>query len=231
MADDPKIRHREDLLSLEPFEKSTYEKYALTSLTAYSVFWLNEWNLGTTLENVAVTGHRMFPVKFCMVSWPQFPDMNRINRSVLQMRPKYRNLATSLSAKGVFLNPNGIREAKSLIQRIGAPTFRGENKLEVPTESVRAERGRSSRVRSIHPQDLLSAVRKSKLFSDYTKGDVDEAEAIHLIGLLGVYDHTPSSEKKRKLKEFQEAARELNDKEILEFLNWASRQFQKYLDK
>jgi len=231
MADDPKIRQREDLLRLKPFEKSTYEKYALTSLTAYSVFWLNEWNVGTTLENVAVAGHRMFPVKFCMVSWPQFPDMNRINRSVLQMRPKYRNLATSLSAKGVFLNQNGIREAKSLIQRIGAPTFQGEDKLEIPAESMRAERGRSSRVRSVHPQDLLSAVRKSKLFSDYTKGDIDGAEAIHLIGLLGVYDHTPSLEKKRKLKEFLEAARELNDKEILEFLAWASRQFQRYLDK
>lgn len=231
MADELRIRQKEDLLKLEPLELGKYEKYALTSLAAYCVFWLQEWNMSTTLADLAVAGHRMFPIKFCMVGWPQFPDMTRINRSVLQMRPKYRNLATSLSAKGVFLNQNGIREAKVLVQRLGVPKFRGEGESPVLLESVRAERGRSSRVRSVLPQDVVSTVRNSKLFAVYQNGDGAIAEAIHLIGLLGVYDHTPPSEKKRKLRELLDAAKDVGDEEVLEFLAWLSRRFQRYLNK
>src|SRR3989304_2532199 len=115
------VRGDEDLLKLRAFSTSRYERYALTSLTAYCVYWLQKWKITTSLENVAVASHRMFPVKFAMVGWPQPPDITRTNRSVLQMRPKYRNLATSSVGKGVFLNQRGLEEAEALIARIGPP--------------------------------------------------------------------------------------------------------------
>lgn len=115
------IRDKGDLLKLRPFPTSRYERYALTSLTAYCVYWLQKWRVTTSLENVAVASHRMFPVKFAMVGWPQLPDITRTNRSVLQMRPKWRNLATSSAGKGVFLNQRGLKEAEALIARIGPP--------------------------------------------------------------------------------------------------------------
>src|SRR3972149_6090882 len=92
-------RDKGGLLKLRPFPTSRYERYALTSLTACCVCWLQRWRITTSLENVAVASHRMFPVKFAMVGWPQLPDITRTNRSVLQMRPKYRNLATSSVGK------------------------------------------------------------------------------------------------------------------------------------
>lgn len=223
----PPIREKTDLLKLSPFPTTAYERYPLTSLTAYCVFWLQQWNITTSLENLAVASHRMFPSKFAMVGWPEFPDITRTNRSVLQMRPKYRNLATSSPTKGVFLNQNGITEAESLTDKLGTPLIGGKSAPQAA--AIKAERG--TRARSVHPEDLLGIVRNSQLFKLYSESRFAEGEAIHLVGLLGVYDHTPSVEKRRKLKEFQDAAREMNDEDMTTFLGLVAERFKRYLSK
>jgi len=225
-----KLKDKIDLLRINSFETSQYEHYALTTLTAYCVYWLHEWEITTSLENVSVASHRMFPTKFALVGWPQFPDINRTNRSVLQMRPKYRNLATSVSDKGVFLNENGIREAKTLAEKLGPPILEGESMTRAHESLIKAERG-TGKARSVHPEDLVKTVHRSQLFKLYNESRLGEAEAIHLIGLLGVYDHTPSRDKKRRLKEMMDAAKEIRDERTTEFLEIVSDKFQRYLSK
>ncbi len=224
------VRNKFDLLKLSPFNTSQYANYPLTTLTAYSVFWLHEWEIITSLENITVASHRMFPAKFALVGWPQFPDLNRTNRSVLQMRPKHRNLASSATAKGVFLNHNGIQEAKALIDRIGFPVYDGQPVASSVDVSIKVERG-TGKARSVHSEDLLKTIHNSQLFNMFLQSRLHEAEAIHLIGLLGVYDHTPSREKKRKLKEFLNAAEDLHDEKTVEFLRIVAERFHKYLNK
>ncbi len=226
---DRKFRDKSDLLKLSHFDAKTYEHYALTSLTAYCIYWLQEWGITSTLETLSVASHRMFPIKFAMVGWPQFPDINRTNRSVLQMRPKYRNLATSASDKGVFLNQNGIQEARALIEKLGPPILEGEPQQPI-NPSVRRERG-TGKPSGVHAEDKVEQLRKSYIFDLYLHSRFDEAEAIDLIQLLNVYDHTPSRVKKLKLKEYVDSANELNDKEALDFLSRISERFSKYLNK
>lgn len=231
MSGTTQIRDKSDLLKLRHFDTALYEPYSLASLTAYCIFWLQDWNITTSLENLSVASHRMFPVKFSLVGWPRFPDITRTSRSVLQMRPKYRNWATSASGKGVFLNQKGAQEARSLIEKIGLPIFEGEEHTTVSISSVRAERGRSGKPRGVLPENLVAAIHKSQLFDLYAHSRFDEAEAIDLIGLLGVYDHTPSIEKRRKLKEFVDAAKELGDEKTLDFLKRVTERFHRYLNK
>lgn len=223
-------KDKSDLLKIIAFDSPEYRECSLTTLTAYCIFWLAEWSITTTLENVTVASHKMFPVKFALVGWPQFPDANRTNRSILQMRPKYRNLASSASDKGVFLNQKGVEEARDLINRIGQPLFEGETRRPKTVMPIKAERGKG-KARSVHPEDLLNRVHKSQLYGLYSESRFEEAQAIHLIGLLGVYDHTPSREKRRKLKELVDAAFEVGDKQTEEFLKKVSDRFEKYLSK
>ncbi len=154
-----------DILDITPFPGEKYEAIALTSLTAYSVYWLSQWSIPTSLENLAVLNFRLFPTKFAMVGWPQFPDFNRTNRSILQMRPKYRNLATSITKKGVFLNENGVKEAEALTARLGHPSSadRPEDVPEIPIPSTRG----AGRARTIHPEDLILKLKNSKLYKIY----------------------------------------------------------------
>jgi hypothetical protein len=223
------IRDRRDLLKLRPFARDAYKDYALTTLTAYVVHWLQKWGIPTSLENVAVASHRMFPVKFGMVGWSEFPDVNRTNRSVLQMRPKYRNLATSASDRGVFLNQRGVEEATALIAKLGPPVTEAGQLTAIVEEDIRPEVGK--RARSIHPETDVEAVRRSSLFELYSSSRFDEAEAIDLIGLLDVYDHTPSKEKRTTLRRLMESAKEVKDREVVEFLDKVQARFHRYLHK
>lgn len=218
-----------DLLHLSPFAAERYEDLSLATLTSYSVYWLEQWGLSTTLENLAVLNFKLFPTKFAMVGWPEFPDVNRTNRSVLQMRPKYRNFATSITNKGVFLNGRGVAEAQSLISRLGTPSLCDGSALplEMPIARVRG----SGRPTTVHAEDLVAKVKRSRLFQTYKAGQWSEAEPIDLINFLEVYDHTPSEEKRRRLKSFQTAANEMKDAEISKFLETVSSTFKLYLHR
>lgn len=218
-----------DILRLVPFAVTTYDDLSLTTLTSYSVYWLTRWGLATTLENVAVLNFKFFPTKFAMTGWPQFPDVNRTSRSVLQMRPKYRNFATSITNKGIFLNERGIAEAEALLRRLGNPMFEHgtASEVEVPIARVRG----SGRPSTVHPEDLVAQVRKSKLFVSFREGRWNDVEAIDLINFLEVYDHTPGKEKRRRLKAFQLAAKETKDAEVARFLENVASKFKNYLHR
>jgi hypothetical protein len=218
-----------DILKLVPFAVAKYDDLSLATLTAYSAYWLTQWGLPTTLENVAVLNFKLFPTKFAMTGWAQFPDVNRANRSVLQMRPKYRNFATSITNKGIFLNERGIEEAQALMKRLGNPAF-GDGStpnVELPIARVRG----SGRPTTVHAEDLVARVKKSRLFQSYREGRWSEVEAIDLINFLEVYDHTPGEEKRRRLKTFQSAAKELKDDEMLQFLENVASKFKTYLQR
>ncbi|MGA8153294.1 MAG: hypothetical protein WB952_20250 [Terriglobales bacterium] len=218
-----------DVLKLVPFAVAKYDDLSLATLTAYSVYWLTQWALPTTLENVAVLNFKLFPTKFAMTGWAQFPDVNRTNRSVLQMRPKYRNLATSITNKGIFLNERGIEEAQALVNRLGKPSSGDGTSpaVQVPIARVRG----SGRPTTVHPEDLVAQVRKSRLFQSYLEGRWSEVEAIDLINFLEVYDHTPGDEKRRRLKTFQAAAKQVKDEEVVQFLENIALKFKTYLQR
>lgn len=218
-----------DLLKVSPFVTDMYENMSLATLTAYSAYWLAQWGVPTTLENLAVVNFKLFPTKFAMVGWPVFPDVNRTNRTVLQMRPKYRNFATSITNRGVFLNERGVAEAQSLIEKLGAPRL--EDGSTPPVEALIARVRGSGRPTTVHPEDLVGKIRNSRLFKMRKDVGWFDAEPIDLINFLEVYDHTPSEEKRRRLREFQMAANELKDTEVQEFLETLSTRFNSYLHK
>jgi hypothetical protein len=145
------------------------------------------------------------------------------------MRPKYRNFATSITNKGIFLNERGTAEALALVDRLGRPVFSDGSspQVEVPITRVRG----TGRPTTVHAEDLVAEVRQSRLFQTYKSGHWVEAEPIDLINFLGVYDHTPSEEKRRRLRSFQTAANELKDTEVKEFLETVSSTFKSYLHK
>ena len=230
MNDQSNIRNSGEILKLRAFEPKFYDRYSLTSLTAYCLYWLHEWGITTNKENLAVISFKLFPIKFSMVGWPGYPDMDRTNRSVLQMRPKYRNLATSVSEQGVFLNDNGIQEAKALIAKLGAPFFEGEVPASNQRNFVLSERGKG-KARSVHAQDILKKLYKSHLFHLYNDSRFAEAVTIDLIEMLDVYDHTPEREKKIKFKQFMDAAKEMKDEKATAFLSEVAERFTKYLNK
>jgi hypothetical protein len=53
-----------DLLKTDAKEKKNYRGLSLVHLTAYSVYWLTQWGIPTSYENVSVPNGRLFAVDF-----------------------------------------------------------------------------------------------------------------------------------------------------------------------
>ena len=219
-----------DLLRVDPKDRETYGRFSLAHLTAYSVHWLNLWDIPTTYENVSVLNARLFPHDFGMTGFPELPDAFRTNRSLLQMRPKYRGFATSDPRKGVHLTEKGCNEVARVVAAIGAPTFEGKA-INVDETVIDPRRPNKQRARAFTPAQLIEERRSRLLFQRYQEGRLDDTEVVHLLGFLGLYDHTPPAELKREFKRIGEAATEVCDEEFITFMDAVADKFRNYLNR
>jgi len=53
-----------DLLKADAKEKKNYRGFSLVHLTAYSVYWLTQWGIPNTYENVGFLNGRLFAADF-----------------------------------------------------------------------------------------------------------------------------------------------------------------------
>src|SRR5208283_3197203 len=168
-----------DLVKTDAKEKMNYRGYSFVHLTAYSVYWLIQWDIPTTYENVSVLNGRLFPADFSMQGFPELPDAFRTNRSLLQMRPKYRGFATSDPREGVHLTEKGKTEAIAVLTAIGPPSFEGKV-APVSTVEIDPRRPNKDKEKSRNPAQIVQELRKKILFRRFTEGKLAEADIVHL---------------------------------------------------
>jgi hypothetical protein len=211
------IRHEQDLAKVAAKDSALYEDVPLTSLTAYSLFWLHRWQLRRSIEAIAVLNWKLFPKKFAMVGFAEYPDAFRTNRSLLQGQPKYRNLLSGAASKGFSLNERGMDIARDLVQLLGVPsTDDGQelgtaSKQEISTKSAGPPR-------SIEPEREMEKIRASKLYEKWTSGVMADRDLIHVHALLGIFDHTPTKLRTKAIRDLERSAADLQDEEALKFL-------------
>lgn len=224
MTPEIKISNEHDLVRVAPKDPKVYEDISLAHLTAYSLFWLHQWQLRRTIEAVAILNWRLFPSKFGMVSFPEYPDAFRTNRSLLQGQPKYRNFLTGAASKGFSLNERGMEMARDLIAKLGPPsTADGEILGRVPANESSVRTG--GRARSLEPGREMQRVRESKLFEKWKLGLLADRDLIHVHSLLGIFDHTPAQVRQKAMKDLVWWAQEIKDEEMLRFLTEVRRVF------
>jgi hypothetical protein len=214
---DIEIRHERDLVKVAPKDAGAYQDIPLTSLTSYSLYWLHQWQLRRSIEAIAVLNWRLFPTKFAMVGFPEYPDAFRTNRSLLQGQPKYRNLLTGAASKGFSLNERGMNIARDLIEVLGVPSATsGETLGDVPRSEAVSKS--SAQPRSLEPAREVERLRSSKLYEKWKGGVMVGRDLIHVHALLGIFDHTPTKVRIKAMRDIEQYAKDVEDEEALKFL-------------
>ena len=219
-----------DLLKADAKDRKEYRRFSLAHLTAYSVYWVTQWGIPTTYENVSVLNGRLFPDDFSMQGFPELPDAFRTNRSLLQMRPKYRGFATSDPREGVHLTEKGKTVATTVLAAIGPPSFEGKI-APVSTPEIDPRRPNKDKSKSRNPAQIVQEIRSKILFRRFKEGKIAEAEIVHLLGLVGLYDHTLPGELRKAFSQLRKDAEEVSDKEVLQFFDAVAERFQSYLNR
>lgn len=198
------------------FNPNQYENIDLNRLATYTIWLLKENNIVITFENIVVALFIMFPEKFSLVGYKEYPDSTRVNRALLQLRPKYRNWATGNVKKGFTLTETG--------RVIVGQTSQLLNNLQF--QSKKPVLGQS-RTRDIASE--MEQIINSPVYQKYLSGKEEEISKIEIFEFLRAMPYTPlkvlRAYMKKLLNEVRKSGHPKSD-EIIDFLNWIQRRHQ-----
>lgn len=213
------LLNERDLLTVNSIPIARYANEQLAALTVYSIYWLRRWNLRPTVESITVLNHRLFPERFGMDLFPEFPDANRTLRSLLQCGPKYRGWLSGSNKCGYVITPSGQMLVEELLRRVGYPQV-GNLLLGRASEAPRQRSpNRKEKARDVDFKAEVAKLRESTLFERWGSSALQERDLIHVYSALGVFDHTPVVAKRKKLNDLKDSAKRVGDREIQQLLD------------
>jgi len=201
---------------LKGFEEVKYKDIDLNRLSVFAIWLLKENQLPITIQSITVASFKMFPTKFSLIDYPEYPDVTRVNRALMQLTPKYRNWATGNVKQGYVLTKNGkfiLEQTKNLLQN----------------PKLQKKLRESSLPRSISMSDMLKDVEKTTLFKKYINNQKLEATKFDFWDFFHAFSYTPKKvliEYKEKVKNI---ARQEKREDIQDFIKWLEETFGKLL--
>jgi len=203
------------LKGLEAFPTRLYEGINLNWIALYAVSALEDQGVDLSFENIVVAAFRLFPKKFSLLGFPEYPDAKRIHDALWRCAYKNRQWLMGKTSQGFAFTQRGRQElelAKQALKRNAAPQKR------ILRDNRRFEK-------------LLAEVMTSPAYAKYSQGiqnKISEAECCHV--LQGTLD----SERRillDNLNKLKDMAIRLEHKDVVAFLDWLEARFAHFLGK
>ena len=193
-----------------------YSKIGLNGLLAYVVFSLESANQAATFENITVAAHQMFPGKFSLVGYAQFPDATRIQLVILHLGPKYVGWLVGKKKTGYYLNARGREAAISVSRQLGVPQSDDLATARFNQDNVENRTAVETRI---------ARLCNSTSFNKYVTGDGDQIDDVSLAwDALGLFITADNLTKAETYHQLLEASRKQGNKNAEEFLGWIAKE-------
>jgi len=195
------------------FQEYNYNKYKdidLNSLICYVSNLLEANGIILTFENIYVGSYISFPLKFCLVEFPEFPDGARINRSILQCLPKYQNLLMGNAKKGYKLTTYGLIKAKDVAKRLS----KDSEVISTDLTDYNIE------ARTVDVNTKIKHLFEKVAFKKFAQQKQEEIQADEIFDFL---DLAPFDHKKKiqdKLYKLDNLAKIGHSQQLIGFMNW-----------
>lgn len=204
---------------LKPYPQDLYQDLALAALAAFAISRLRDLHIPNTFENLVVALFRLFPAKFSLVGFQEYPDAASVGRTLLQLGPKYRNWARGSVQKGFVLTEAGAGKAREIANILSG----------AKPADPRRQKQRGARPRTMDLSKDLAAIEDSSLFRRWKSGSINEASSLELFDLLGAYAYTPARVLKGRITMLETIASDLARPELLKFLSAIRKEFADHL--
>lgn len=210
---------RREVVNFEPYPEHSYVNVDLTGLATFAIKRLQELGIPVTFENLVIALFKLFPTKFSLEGFDEYPDAARVGRTLLQLGPKYRNWARGSVQKGFVLTEAGATKAAMV----------GATLLSDATSTLPPSTKRQSVPRTMDLTKEMTLIESSSLFQKWKAGKLNEGESIEFFDLLGAYAYTPARALRDRAHRLVNTARELGRADVSEFLNSVQQQFEEHL--
>jgi len=208
------------------FDPDLYSKVTLNDLVVYSVHYLNKQGSEITSEDVISACFVLFPKRFSMRKYPQYPDSGIVSRRWSDCKSKgyLRGNAT----KGFKITAKGIRRAVKVEKSLGRPI----KPVRVPEpEATR----KSASKQTVHPElkahagKYIRSIRASDAYKRYRKQET--LNEFDFRSMLLCTMESPPTTLARNMEQFKEYVNIYKRKDLLVFLEFCEVKFSHLLGK
>lgn len=201
----------EKMEKLKSFETEKYKHIDIDRLVMYTAVELDKLKIELSLENIVVGAFKLFPKKFSLPGYPEYPDAIRVDKA-LRRRHKGRWIGGK-TAHGFWVTDMTCEVA---VQTEALLKGKSLKKTRPPSKMQRRE-------------SILRDVERSpgyKKYLDGNKESITEADLCYL--LQGTLDSATET-LRTNFSAILVYAEQLERKDLIEFFGWIKETFGDYL--
>jgi hypothetical protein len=204
---------KETITTLVAVEHDKYQAVDLDRLVVYSMIKLAELGVELSLENIIVGAFRLFPKKFSLVGYMEYPDATRVEKALWRCKGKNRLWIGGKTTHGYVLT-----DRSRMIYR--------ETEEQLDNPEIKEHKGPTRKRRK---EAILWETRNSSAYQKYKTGKVDSITDADICFMLqGTLDSSKET-LASNFAAFRRLAEELQERDISEFLDWVEIRFQKLI--
>lgn len=202
------------------FDPEKYSKITLNDLVVYSVYYLHKKRSEITSEDIISACFVMFPKRFSMRKYPQYPDSGIVSRRWGDC--KSRGYLRGNATRGFQITARGIKRAEKVEKMLGKPmkpvraTKPGTKKTAGSAQTIHPElKAHAGKyVRSIQASDAYKQYRKQLALNEFD-----------FRSMLLCTMESPPSTLARNMEQFKEYVRIYKRRDLLVFLEFCEVKF------
>lgn len=199
----------------QSFPEGTYSNIRLSDLVLYAVFSLEKKGVEATFPNLVVESYILFPKKFHLQGYPEYPDANRVRTEMQRMEGK---LPSS--------NPKLVKGSMKTSYKLTDAGFKKLEEIQVNLALGERDRLKINKKLSDRRQkmgNVLLELEKHPLYQRYLqKGQVIDVPESLLRDLLFATMETSDESLREKMKTIKEYCDALDKKDLKDFLNFCA---------
>lgn len=203
------------------FDPSNYTKVVLNDLVVYSIYYLHKQGLETASEDIVSACFVLFPKRFSMRKYPQYPDSGIVSRRWGDCKRKgyLRGNAT----KGFQITARGIKRAEKVEKSLGKPL------RPVRVEKVKAEKPAVPEKEAVHTglkahaKKYVRSIEMSDAYKHFKKGA--PLNEFDFRSMLLCTMESPPTTLARNLNQFKEYVNIHERTDLLSFLEFCEEKF------
>ncbi len=208
------IDFKSRILTTKFLSVKKYENFDLDRLAIYAMYFLEKNKIPLYFDYIATALFKLFPTKFSMANFNQYPDTNRISKALRRLvDTKRKNWATGSIENGFYITDLG-REIAIQVETI---LLSLHIQKKHPLLSQKKSRGRS-------PKDDVEEIRNSEIFQRWLLKDYKITD-YEVLSFLRAVPYTPKIFLLQYLENLRQSTITFKDRDALKFLKWLEKKF------
>ena len=218
------------------FDPEYYSKVILNDLVVYSVYYLHKQGSEITSEDIISACYVLFPKRFSMRKYPQYPDSGIVSRRWSDCKSK--GYLKGNATKGFQITARGIKRAEKVEKLLGTPmkpvrVRKPKAEQTVPVTKLGAKKSAIPAKEAVHPElkahakKYVRTVEMSDAYKHFKKGA--PLNEFDFRSMLLCTMESPPTTLARNLNQFKEYVNIHNRKDLSSFLEFCEGRFSSLL--